>query len=102
MLGRLVNRALRQRPPEYPWGDVLPVLRLADGVVLNLECVLSDYGEPWPRQVFTFRSDLRNVECLQRAGVTAVSLANNHAHDYGSAPARLARLRTKIGLLTIR
>lgn len=83
MLGRLVNRALEGRPPTYPWGDVLPVLQTADGVVCNLECVLSDHGAPWPGKLFTFRSDTRNVRVLQAAGVKAVSLANNHVLDFG-------------------
>ncbi len=83
MLGRLVNRALKTQPPEYPWGDVLPALRSADALVLNLECVISDLGEPWPGKTFVFRSDRKNVEVLERARVTAVSLANNHALDMG-------------------
>jgi poly-gamma-glutamate synthesis protein (capsule biosynthesis protein) len=84
MLGRLVNRMLRVAPPEYPWGDVLPILRSADAFVCNLECVISDRGEPWPGKIFTFRSDRKNVAVLEQAGVTAVSLANNHTLDYGS------------------
>lgn len=83
MLGRLVNRALQTRPPAYPWGDLLPVLQATDGVVCNLECVLSDRGTPWPGKLFTFRSDARNVQVLQAAGVRAVSLANNHVLDFG-------------------
>lgn len=83
MLGRLVNDALTALPPEYPWGDALPVLRATDGVILNLECVFSDRGDPWPGKVFTFRSATRNVAVLQTAGVRAVSLANNHTLDYG-------------------
>lgn len=27
MLGRLVNEALKQEPPEYPWGDTLGIFR---------------------------------------------------------------------------
>jgi poly-gamma-glutamate synthesis protein (capsule biosynthesis protein) len=84
MLGRLVNVALATGRVEHPWGDVLPVLRAADAFVLNLECVLSDRGEPVPGKMFVFRSDLKNVEVLERAGATAVSLANNHALDFGS------------------
>jgi poly-gamma-glutamate capsule biosynthesis protein CapA/YwtB (metallophosphatase superfamily) len=83
MLGRLVNRVLKTAPPEYPWGDVLPVLRSADALVPNLECVISDLGEPWPGKTFVFRSDRKNVEVLERARVTALSLANNHALDMG-------------------
>jgi poly-gamma-glutamate synthesis protein (capsule biosynthesis protein) len=83
MLGRLVNRRLASVPPEYPWGDTLSVLRSADALIVNLECVISNRGEPWPGKIFTFRSDLKNVAVLTAAGVTAVSLANNHSMDYG-------------------
>lgn len=84
MLGRLVNRWLKHLPPEYPWGDTLPLLRAADAVVVNLECVIADRGKPWPRKVFTFRADARNVEVLRTARVAVASLANNHAMDYGA------------------
>ena len=86
MLGRLVNEALIERPPEYPWGNVLPILRSeADVCLCNMECVISDKGEPWsatPKE-FHFRSDAKNVRVLSTAGVNAASLANNHSLDYG-------------------
>ena len=85
MLGRLVNRVLEREPPEFPWGEALEVLRGADCVLCNLECVLADRGSPWPGKLFTFRSDARNVRVLQAAGVKAVSLANNHVLDFGDA-----------------
>jgi poly-gamma-glutamate capsule biosynthesis protein CapA/YwtB (metallophosphatase superfamily) len=84
MLGRLVNEYLRGAPPEYPWGDTLPLLRAADAVVANLECVIADRGEPWPGKVFVFRTDPKNVLTLAVARVTVVSLANNHSLDYGA------------------
>lgn len=83
MLGRLVNERLKSVPPEYPWGDTLPLLRGADAVVANLECVIADRGEPWPGKVFVFRTDSANVRVLEAARVTAVSLANNHSMDFG-------------------
>lgn len=84
MLGRLVNNALRVKPPEFPWGDVLPVFKGADLRVCNLECVISDNGSPWSMtpKAFHFRTDARNVEVLKRAGIDAVTLANNHTLDY--------------------
>ncbi|HEX4835763.1 MAG TPA: CapA family protein [bacterium] len=84
MLGRLVNEHLATAPPEYPWGDTLSLLRSADALFINLECVLADRGDPWPQKMFTFRSDAKNVAVLQTARVTAASLANNHALDYGA------------------
>ncbi len=83
MLGRLVNQVLRTAPPAYVWGDVLPVLARADARIANLECVLADRGEPWPGKRFVFRSDRKNVAVLLAAGITAVSLANNHVLDFG-------------------
>jgi poly-gamma-glutamate synthesis protein (capsule biosynthesis protein) len=88
MLGRLVNEALARVPPDYPWGDTLPIFRKADAVIVNLECVLADGGRPQPGKTFTFRSDARNVAVLGAAGVRAVSLANNHTLDYGEAALR--------------
>lgn len=85
MLGRLVNQHLKQEPPKYVWGNTLPLLKKADGLICNLECTISDRGEPWSvtPKVFHFRSDAKNVTALTRAGVTIASLANNHALDYG-------------------
>jgi poly-gamma-glutamate capsule biosynthesis protein CapA/YwtB (metallophosphatase superfamily) len=83
MLGRLVNEYLTAATPESPWGDTLAVLRSADALFINLECVLADRGAPWPQKTFTFRSDAKNIAVLRAAGVTAASLANNHALDYG-------------------
>ncbi len=85
MLGRLVNEVLKQQPPAYPWGDTLSVLQQADFRACNLECALADHSVPWSAtpKVFHFRSDAKNVAVLQAAGITAVSLANNHALDFG-------------------
>jgi poly-gamma-glutamate synthesis protein (capsule biosynthesis protein) len=85
MLGRLVNEALHNLPPEYPWGDVMPLLEMADARFCNLECVMADSGTPWTTtpKSFHFRSDAANVAVLQAARVGCVSLANNHVLDYG-------------------
>jgi poly-gamma-glutamate capsule biosynthesis protein CapA/YwtB (metallophosphatase superfamily) len=85
MLGRLVNDALRHEPPEYPWGDTLPILQGADWRFCNLECVISGRGEPWSAypKPFHFRSAPKNVAVLSAARIDAVSLANNHVLDYG-------------------
>lgn len=85
MLGRLVNDALATRSPEYPWGDTLPLLWEADARVCNLECAISDDGRPWSATTkeFHFRTDSKNVNSLLAADVNMVSLANNHALDFG-------------------
>ena len=85
MLGRLVNEVLKEKTADYPWGDTLPLLRGADIRMCNLECAISDRGEAWSAtpKPFHFRSDAKNVEVLRAANMNAVSLANNHALDYG-------------------
>ncbi len=85
MLGRLVNEVLENAPPEYPWGDTLPILHSADWRLCNLECVISDRGTPWSAypKTFHFRSDAKNIAVLVAARMNAVSLANNHVLDYG-------------------
>jgi poly-gamma-glutamate synthesis protein (capsule biosynthesis protein) len=85
MLGRGVNQALNEQPPEFPWGDTLSLFRRADGRICNLECVLSDCGAPWSEyhKEFHFRSAAKNAAVLTAAGINAVSIANNHVLDYG-------------------
>lgn len=85
MLGRLVNEVLENEPSEYPWGNTLPILHSADWRLCNLECVISDRGDPWSAypKAFHFRSAAKNIAALKAAGINAVSLANNHVLDYG-------------------
>jgi poly-gamma-glutamate synthesis protein (capsule biosynthesis protein) len=84
MLGRLVNQDLKTKPPDYPWGDTLPIFQKADFRICNLECVISNRGTPWSvtPKVFHFRSDAKNIEVLREARIDAVSLANNHILDF--------------------
>lgn len=84
MLGRLVNKVLKNEYCVYPWGDTLPILHSADLRICNLECVISDIGHPWSAtpKVFHFRTDEKNVRSLQAAKIDIVSLANNHVLDY--------------------
>jgi poly-gamma-glutamate capsule biosynthesis protein CapA/YwtB (metallophosphatase superfamily) len=86
MLGRGVARALADAPPERLVApEVAELLRAADLAVVNLECCVSDRGRRWdaPGKPFFFRAPPRAVELLALLGVGCVSLANNHALDYG-------------------
>jgi len=86
MLGRGVGERLRS-DPSAPLVDpaVADVARSADMFVLNLECCISDRGRrfPDPRKPFFFRAPPVAAERLAELGVDAVTLANNHALDYG-------------------
>jgi poly-gamma-glutamate capsule biosynthesis protein CapA/YwtB (metallophosphatase superfamily) len=69
---------------------VADMLSAADVTFGNLEGVLLDGGFPRkvctnPAACFLFRSPSRYVEHLVRAGFDVLSLANNHARDFGEA-----------------
>jgi poly-gamma-glutamate capsule biosynthesis protein CapA/YwtB (metallophosphatase superfamily) len=86
MLGRGVARALATTPPEALVApEVRAALGEADLVVLNLECCISERGRRWdaPGKPFFFRAPPRAVELLALLGTDCVTLANNHALDYG-------------------
>ena len=86
MLGRGVAERLGSQPPESLVArEVVEAAREADLFVLNLECCISDRGDPWPdpRKPFFFRAPPKAVETLVHLGVDCVTLANNHALDFG-------------------
>ena len=86
MLGRQVGERLGRVGPRALFADELvEVMGEADLVVLNLECAISERGERWPDpgKPFFFRAPPVAVEALQVLGVDCVTLANNHALDYG-------------------
>jgi poly-gamma-glutamate synthesis protein (capsule biosynthesis protein) len=89
MFGRNVDDRWDDRPPEGVWGDTLDRLDALDGLVLNLECCLSDRGRRRPNRTYYFRADPDwAVPALERAGAGAVALANNHMLDYGPVALR--------------
>ncbi len=66
-----------------PWTGVAPTLRKADVAVGNLECAVSVRGAPVPKE-FNFRGTPAALKATADfAGLDVVSLANNHAADYG-------------------
>lgn len=58
-------------------------MQSVDVMMLNNEFPYSDRGEPLADKQFTFRAPVSSVEYLSALGVDLVSLANNHAYDYG-------------------
>ena len=86
MLGRGVARVLANEPPASVVApEVVEAAREADFGIANLECCISERGSPWPApgKPFFFRAPPAAVEVLSVLGVRCVTLANNHALDYG-------------------
>ena len=87
MLGRKVGEELEWREPASLWGRALrEELRGLDAVVCNLECAISERGAPTELiegKPFFFRAPPPAVRALEAIGARAVTLANNHALDFG-------------------
>jgi poly-gamma-glutamate capsule biosynthesis protein CapA/YwtB (metallophosphatase superfamily) len=86
MLGRGVANAIEtDGPRSLVASEVIAAAAEADLFVLNLECCISERGTPWPdpRKPFFFRAPPAGAEALAHLGVDCVTLANNHALDYG-------------------
>jgi poly-gamma-glutamate capsule biosynthesis protein CapA/YwtB (metallophosphatase superfamily) len=87
MLGRGVARVLAARPAEgLVAPEVVALFAAADLAVLNLECCVSERGQRWqaPGKPFFFRAPPEAAKLLASWGVDCVTLANNHALDYGA------------------
>ncbi len=63
--------------------DTVKALQTADITLVNNEFTYSKRGEPLADKTHTFRADPDNVSVFNELGVDIVSLANNHAYDYG-------------------
>ena len=79
------------------FAHVTPVLAAADITFGNLEGVLMDGGEPGkkcsnPNACYLFRSPARYAEHYRKAGFDVMSLANNHARDFGEEGREASRL----------
>jgi poly-gamma-glutamate synthesis protein (capsule biosynthesis protein) len=88
MLGRLVADALGRRGPQSVWSPELRELASQlDLLVCNLECCVSSRGAPTTvieGKPFFFRGPpAAAIDALNAINAAAVSLANNHALDFG-------------------
>lgn len=81
-LAHNVERIMAARGRGYPFAALKPSLRSADIVFGNLECCLATSGQPVPKR-YNFRGHPRGALALAESGFDVVSLANNHALDYG-------------------
>ncbi len=82
MLGRGLGDQIRWGRPEYPFAHVADLLSAPTFSVANFESALGAAGYPQPK-AYPFRAPVGAAESLAIAGIDLVSLANNHALDYG-------------------
>jgi poly-gamma-glutamate synthesis protein (capsule biosynthesis protein) len=65
-----------------PLAPFASVLKEADYRIGNLECPVAESGQPHDHKIYNFRAKPATLSVLQ-GRFDAVSLANNHAGDYG-------------------
>lgn len=82
-LGGDYSILIQREGPHFPFALVTPCLKQGDIVFGNVEVPLSDQGKPDPSKPICLRGPSTGIDALASAGFTHVSLANNHAHDYG-------------------
>jgi hypothetical protein len=95
MLGRTVGTEIEHGTD--PLHGIRTLLDRASARLVNLECVLSDKGEAIAGKRYCLRAPLDALGVLTAARINAVSLANNHAADFGSLALfdAMERLRAK-------
>jgi poly-gamma-glutamate capsule biosynthesis protein CapA/YwtB (metallophosphatase superfamily) len=72
----------RLADPATTLSPIAGVLSAADITVVNLETAITERGTPEPK-TYTFRVGPAAFDALAAAGVDVVTMANNHAVDYG-------------------
>jgi poly-gamma-glutamate synthesis protein (capsule biosynthesis protein) len=82
MLARRLGEIIASGWVEYPFEAVADILSSANLAVGNLESALGDQGEAEDKN-FTFQAPVEAAQTLEYAGFDVLSLANNHALDYG-------------------
>jgi poly-gamma-glutamate capsule biosynthesis protein CapA/YwtB (metallophosphatase superfamily) len=88
----IVGQALIEHDPreflDAPLRSITPILRRADAVFTNLEVAVAGAGcdcEPTRDDVYFHGAGPEVLDYLGEIGVSLLSLANNHAWDYGTS-----------------
>lgn len=74
-------RSFPSKGYDWAWSGLNGIFLVDDLTIVNLECSPSDLGTPWDKP-HTFRCPDGHPE-MAAAGVDVVTLANNHAMDFG-------------------
>lgn len=84
MFARRIEELINQNGIEPIFNPTMELLgNSAEITFANLECPLTNQGEPHPTKSVVFRASPTTVSGLSYAGIDAVTLANNHTIDYG-------------------
>ena len=70
---------------EWPFSGLLGVFETDDLTLVNLEGPLTESTDKAEGKLFNFKGPAEYAQMLTLGSVEAVTLANNHFHDYGDA-----------------
>lgn len=86
MLGRNVGEIILCKGVDYPLGKIADLLRQGDLTIVNLECAITSSTHIWSGapKAFYFGAPTQAAQSLAHARIDLVSLANNHALDFGA------------------
>jgi poly-gamma-glutamate capsule biosynthesis protein CapA/YwtB (metallophosphatase superfamily) len=86
MMDWSIKETIKQQGPDFPFTEVKEQVSAADYAVVNLETAVAkkNEGKKYPK-IYNFKSDPIALEGLKNAGFDLVTLANNHAMDYGES-----------------
>jgi poly-gamma-glutamate capsule biosynthesis protein CapA/YwtB (metallophosphatase superfamily) len=82
MLARTVGEQVLAKGPQIVFAGVQSVLDSADIRIGNLECALTERGSP-EKKTFPLKAPPEAARALSLGKFDVLSLANNHAMDYG-------------------
>jgi hypothetical protein len=92
---------IQKRGPNFPFAQIAEFLKQGNIVLGNLEVPLSDQGQSDCSKPICLRGSPTGTVSLAFAGFTHVSLANNHAYDYGTVALRDTQQRlARAGIAT--
>ncbi len=85
MLARDVERRgyANAQGVDYHFSVLSEIARPKDVLVANFESAVPTVHSPTPNYVMSFSTPVDSLKALERAGMSAVSLANNHTFDKG-------------------
>lgn len=83
LFDRQVASFIAKEGGEAPFAYVSSILQSGDITFANLECPLSKRGSRLQEKDVTFRGTPQAIAGIKHSGIDVVSLANNHALDYG-------------------
>lgn len=76
--------SLRAAGYNHSFEQVATILKQGDITIANLEAPIAEGGTEFREKKFRFRSEPAVAAALRGAGISLVTLANNHSMDFGS------------------